>query len=207
MPYMIEAMFLLEDGMAIEKVDRWYTHKFGMPMGPFRLMDEVGLDVCVKVVKIFRESLGERIQVPEVAHTLSKSDRLGKKNGKGFYQYDSNGKETGVDSSVYKDLGLGQPTNPLTEKECLERGVFVMINEAALALIEDKIVETPQDVDLAMIMGTGFPPFRGGLLRYADSLGSKYVVEELEMYATKCGPRLKPTTPLSQMAASSRSFY
>ncbi|NCN95175.1 MAG: fatty oxidation complex subunit alpha [Bdellovibrionales bacterium] len=207
MPYMIEAMFLLQDGMAIEKVDRWYTHKFGMPMGPFRLMDEVGLDVCVKVVKIFSESLGERIQVPEVAYTLAKSDRLGKKNSKGFYSYDSNGKETGVDQSIYKALGLKEPINPLTEKECLERGVFVMINEAALALIEDNIVETPQDVDLAMIMGTGFPPFRGGLLRYADSIGAKTIVEELEMYATKSGARLKPSAPLAQMASSNRTFY
>lgn len=207
MPYMIEAMFMLEDGMAVEKVDRWYTHKFGMPMGPFRLMDEVGLDVCVKVVKIFSAALGERVQVPEVTEKMAKSDRLGKKNQKGFYLYDSNGKETGVDSSIYKDLGLGQPTNPLGEKECLERGIFVMINEAALALIEDKIVETPQDVDMAMIMGTGFPPFRGGLLRYADSLGSKYIVEELEEYASRHGARLKPTAPLSNMAKSNKSFY
>src|SRR5690606_28297297 len=102
--------------------------------------------------------------------------------------------------SVYKDLGLGAPTNPLTEKECLERGVFVMINEAALALIEDKIVERPEDVDMAMIMGTGFPPFRGGLLRYADSLGAKYIVEELEMYASQHGPRLKPSAPLVKLS-------
>ncbi len=207
MPYMIEAMFLLQDGMSVEKVDRWYTHKFGMPMGPFRLMDEVGLDVCVKVVKIFSQALGARIQVPEVTERMSKSDRLGKKNGKGFYLYDANGKETGVDPNIYKDLGLKAPTNPLTEKECLERGIFVMINEAALALIEDKIVDTPEAVDLAMIMGTGFPPFRGGLLRYADSLGTKLIVEELEVYATKCGPRLKPSAPLLALAKSSRSFY
>jgi 3-hydroxyacyl-CoA dehydrogenase/enoyl-CoA hydratase/3-hydroxybutyryl-CoA epimerase len=82
-----------------------------------------------------------------------------------------------------------------------------MINEAALALIEDHIVEHPQDVDLAMIMGTGFPPFRGGLLKYADSLGSQYVAQELELYATKCGARLKPSTPLLNMAKTNRKFY
>jgi len=207
MPYMIEAMFLLENGMAVEKVDRFYTHKFGMPMGPFRLMDEVGLDVCIKVVKIFKKSLGERIEVPDVADRLSKSDRLGKKNGKGFYHYDAKGKETSVDASIYKELGLKEPSNPLSEKECLERGIFVMINEAALALIEDKIVEKPQDVDMAMIMGTGFPPFRGGLLRYADSLGAKYIVEELEMYASQNGRRLKPSAPLVHMANAQRTFY
>ncbi|MGE4131007.1 MAG: 3-hydroxyacyl-CoA dehydrogenase NAD-binding domain-containing protein [Bdellovibrionales bacterium] len=207
MPYMIEAMFLLQDGMTVDLVDYYYTHKFGMPMGPFRLMDEVGLDVCIKVVKIFHKSLGDRIEVPQVIEPMYNSKRLGKKGGKGFYLYDEKGKQLSVDKSVYSDLGLSSPTNKLDEKECLERGVFTMINEAALALIEDRIVQTPQDVDLAMIMGTGFPPFRGGLLKYADSLGTQYVVQELELYASKCGRRLKPTQPLLNLAKTNRKFY
>lgn len=207
MPYMIEAMFLLQDGMSIELVDKWYTQKFGMPMGPFRLMDEVGLDVCIKVVKIFHKSLGDRIEVPKLVTALSDSKRLGKKGGRGFYLYDDKGRQLSADRSVYAELGLAAPTNPLTEKECLDRGIFVMINEAALALIEDHIVQTPQDVDLAMIMGTGFPPFRGGLLKYADSLGSQAIVQELEVFASKCGPRFKPTQPLANMAKTNRKFY
>lgn len=207
MPWMIEGMFLLQDGMKIETVDAYYTHKFGMPMGPYRLMDEVGLDVCIKVVKIFRKALGERIEVPEIAEKLAKSDRLGRKNGKGFYLYDESGKQLSVDQSVYGDLGLSAPTNPLSEKECVERGVFQMINEAALALIEDRIVERPQDVDLAMIMGTGFPPFRGGLLKYADSIGTKYIVQELEVYTTRFGRRFKPATPLINLAKNNKTFY
>lgn len=207
MPYMIEAMFLLQDGMAIEKVDRWYTHSFGMPMGPFRLMDEVGLDVCIKVVKIFHKALGDRIEVPKLIQALGDSKRLGKKNGRGFYLYDDKGKELSVDRAIYGELGLSAPTNPLTEKECLERGVFTMINEAALALIEDHIVQTPQDVDLAMIMGTGFPPFRGGLLKYADAMGTQYVAQELELYASKCGARLRPSQPLANLAKTNRKFY
>jgi 3-hydroxyacyl-CoA dehydrogenase / enoyl-CoA hydratase / 3-hydroxybutyryl-CoA epimerase len=207
MPYLIETLFLLQDGMSVEVVDKWYTNKFGMPMGPFRLMDEVGLDVCIKVVRIFRKALGERIEVPQVSDIIYASKRLGRKNGKGFYLYDERGKEMGVDPSIYAELQLKPPTNPLTEKECLERGLFTMINEASLALIEDKIVDRPQDVDLAMIMGTGFPPFRGGLLKYADSLGSHYVVQELEMYSAKCGLRLKPAAPLTQMAKTNRGFY
>lgn len=206
MPYMIEAMFLLEEGMAIEKVDYYYTHKFGMPMGPFRLMDEVGLDVCIKVVKIFRSSLGERIQVPKLIEALYASKRLGKKNNKGFYHYDEKGKQGAVDTSVYADLGLASPTNPLSEKECLERGIFTMVNEAALAVYTDHIVDHPEQVDLAMIMGTGFPPFRGGLLRYADSVGSKYIVEQLEQYALK-GHRHKPTAPMLQLAKTDKRFY
>lgn len=207
MPYMIEAMFLLQDGMAVEVVDKYYTHNFGMPMGPFRLMDEVGLDVCVKVVRIFRKSLGERIEVPQVADIIYGTKRLGRKNGRGFYLYNEAGKETGVDHSVYAELQLKPPTNPLTEKECLERGIFTMINEASLALLQDRIVEKPQDVDLAMIMGTGFPPFRGGLLKYADSLGTQYIAQELEVYGSKCGVRLKPTSALLQMAKTKRGFY
>lgn len=207
MPYMIEAMFLLQEGMAIEVVDRWYTHKFGMPMGPFRLMDEVGLDVCIKVVKIFHKALGDRIEVPQMIGALADSRRLGKKSGRGFYLYDDKGQQLSVDRAVYAELGLKAPTNPLTEQECLERGVFTMINEAALALIEDHIVFGAQDVDLAMIMGTGFPPFRGGLLKYADALGTQYVAGQLEIYASKCGARLKPTQPLSNLAKTNRKFY
>lgn len=207
LPYMIEAMFILQDGMAVDLVDRWYTHKFGMPMGPFRLMDEVGLDVCIKVVKIFHKSLGDRIEVPKLLGPMADSKRLGKKGGRGFYLYDDKGQQLSVDRSLYSELGLPAPTNPLTDQECVERGIFTMINEAALALIEDHIVQTPQDVDLAMIMGTGFPPFRGGLLKYADSLGTKYVAQELELYATKCGPRLRPTQPLVNLAKTDRKFY
>jgi 3-hydroxyacyl-CoA dehydrogenase/enoyl-CoA hydratase/3-hydroxybutyryl-CoA epimerase len=207
MPYLIESMFILQDGMAVDVVDKYYTNKFGMPMGPFRLMDEVGLDVCVKVVKIFHKSLGDRIEVPKVIDALLESKRLGKKNKRGFYLYDDKGKQLSVDQAIYGELKLAAPTNPLTEKECIERGVFTMINEASLALIEDRIVTTAEAVDLAMIMGTGFPPFRGGLLKYADSLGTQYVAQELELYATKCGARLKPSQPLANLAKSNRKFY
>lgn len=207
LPYMGEALFLLEAGMAVETVDRFYTHTFGMPMGPFRLMDEVGLDVGMKVLKIFHESLGERIEIAEVSKKLTASGRLGKKSNKGFYLYDDRGKELEVDQTIYKELGLSSPTDKLTEKECLERGMFQMVNEAAQALLGEHIVNTPGEVDLAMIMGTGFPPFRGGLLKWADTQGSKYIVEELEIYASKYGKRFRPLAPLVNMAKSGRKFY
>ena len=82
-----------------------------------------------------------------------------------------------------------------------------MVNECALALIEDKIVATASEVDLAMIMGTGFPPFRGGLLKYADSLGTQYIVDQLEGYATKGAARLRPSTPLRNLAKNNKTFY
>ncbi|MGE3756275.1 MAG: 3-hydroxyacyl-CoA dehydrogenase NAD-binding domain-containing protein [Pseudobdellovibrionaceae bacterium] len=207
LPYMAEAAFILSEGMAIDVVDDAYVKEFGMPMGPFALMDEVGLDVCMKVLKIFKKAFGARIEIASVMEKLEKSGRLGKKNGKGFYKYNEKGYRENVDPSIYADLGLSAPKNSLSTKECIERGVFAMINEVSLALIEEKLVETPHEVDLAMIMGTGFPPFRGGLLKYADSIGTEYIVDQLEIYAQGGAARLKPSNPLRNMAKTKRKFY
>ncbi|WP_413574624.1 3-hydroxyacyl-CoA dehydrogenase NAD-binding domain-containing protein [Bdellovibrio sp. HCB290] len=208
LPYMAEAAWLMQEGMSIEVVDKAYVKEFGMPMGPFELMDEVGLDVCIKVLKIFKKAFGERIEMAPCMEALEKSGRLGRKNGKGFYTYQADGKRGDVDQTVYGALGLGTPSNPHQTKECIERGVFAMVNECSLALIEDHIVELPHEVDLGMIMGTGFPPFRGGLLKYADSIGSQYVADQLAMYASsRNAKRLKPATPLSNMAKSNAKFY
>ncbi|MCM2282937.1 MAG: 3-hydroxyacyl-CoA dehydrogenase NAD-binding domain-containing protein, partial [Bdellovibrionaceae bacterium] len=206
-PYLLEAMFLMEDGMSIETVDDAYVKEFGMPMGPFRLIDEVGLDVCVKVAKIFHESLGARIELPPALAKFGATGRLGKKNGRGFYKYDERGKSQGVDEAIYGELGLGTPTNKLKSSEVIERGIFTMINEASLALIEERIVESPEEVDLAMIMGTGFPPFRGGLLRYADTVGTKNIADALERFAVQYGARFKSSKPLANMAKTDRRFY
>ncbi len=207
LPYMAEAAFLLEEGMAIEIVDRAFVKDFGMPMGPFALMDEVGLDVCYKVLKIFKKAFGERMEISKIMDGLEKSGRLGRKNGKGFYLY-SEGKRGDVDATVYQALGLAAPTNPFDTKECVERGVFSMVNECSRALLDDKVVETAAEVDLAMIMGTGFPPFRGGLLRFADSLGSKYVAEQLEKYSSlRKAVRLKPAPQMMSLAKSQSKFY
>ncbi len=207
LPYMAEAAFLMQEGMDIDRVDRAYVKEFGMPMGPFALMDEVGLDVCLKVLKIFKKAFGARVEIAPCMEKIEKSGRLGKKNLKGFYQYDASGKRLQVDPNIYSELGLSAPTNPLANKDCIERGVFAMINECSLALIEDRIVETPDEVDLAMIMGTGFPPFRGGLLKYADSIGTKYICDQLDHYLSKGAARLKPATPLVNLAKNNSKFY
>lgn len=207
LPYMAEAAFLMQEGMSIETVDKAFKKEFGMPMGPFALMDEVGLDVCIKVLKIFKKAFGNRIEMAPLMEKLETSKRLGKKGGLGFYKYDDKGKRLDVDPEIYGVLGLSSPSDPLSSRECLERGVFAMINECSLALLEDRIVETPHEVDLAMIMGTGFPPFRGGLLKYADAIGSTYIVDQLEVYASKNAARLKPATPLRNLAKNGRKFY
>jgi 3-hydroxyacyl-CoA dehydrogenase/enoyl-CoA hydratase/3-hydroxybutyryl-CoA epimerase len=176
-------------------------------MGPFELMDAVGLDVCIKVLKIFKKAFGSRIEMAPCMERLATSGRLGQKNKKGFYKYNEQSRREGVDESIYAELGWSSPSNRLSARECSERGVFSMVNECSLALLEDKIVATPDEVDLAMIMGTGFPPFRGGLLKYADHLGSAYIVDQLEVYAAKGAARLKPSTPLRNMAKTQRKFY
>lgn len=207
MPYLIEAAFLLQEGADIEKVDRLMVKKFGLPMGPFTLMDEIGIDVCIKVTKIFKEAFGDRMQLPTVLDKFLELKRYGKKSNRGFYLYDEKGYRKNVDPAIYTDLGLGAPKSPHTDEEIVQRCIYPMINEAALALIEEQIVDTPDEVDLAMIMGTGFPPFRGGLLRYADTLGSAKIADDLEAYAAKYGTRFKPTGPMRTLAKTNRTFY
>lgn len=203
LPYMAEAAFLLQEGMDIEKVDRAYVKTFGMPMGPFALMDEVGLDVCIKVLKIFKKAFGDRIEIAPLMDKLATSGRLGKKNGKGFYLYNEKSYRQGVDPQIYTELGLSNPSSPLSDEVCIERGIFAMVNECARALKDDQIVDTPHEVDLAMIMGTGFPPFRGGLLKYADKYGIDKIVQKLELYSSKGAKRLAPSDALKKV----KSFY
>ncbi len=210
LPYMAEAAFFMAEGMDIKIVDDAFVKQFGMPMGPFELMDSVGLDVCVKVLNIFKKAYPDRVEVPALMQKLSENKlRLGQKTNLGFYKYDSQGRKTEVDSTIYSELAMNQPTNPYPASECLERGVFAMINECALALDQDKIVETPHEVDLAMIMGTGFPPFRGGLLKYADSLGCKIISEKLTGYALSrnAKTRLSPNVKLIARADAGKLFY
>ncbi len=208
LPLLSEALFILQDGYDIEAVDKKYTHVFGNPMGPFRLMDEVGIDVCIKVLKIFKASFGDRMEVsPLTEKFIELKDRLGRKTKKGFYLYDDSGQSRGVDQEVYKALGLSSPSKVIDTQEVIDRGILAMVNEAALALFEDQIVQSAEELDLAMIFGTGFPPFRGGLLKYADSQGLKSIVERLESFEIKFGKRFKPTKPLVDLVNKGKSFY
>lgn len=206
LPYLNEAVFMLEEGMSVEQVDKYYL-KFGMPMGPFHLIDEIGIDVAVKVAKIFHDAFGDRAKPSDKMAKIVETGRMGKKNQKGFYHYDEKGKKGEVDQSVYKDLGLGTPSNPFDEETCVNRGVFAMVNEAARALIDDKIVEKAEEVDLAMIMGTGFPPFRGGLMNHADAVGAKKIADELSRFSESFGPRFTPAESLMKMADRDATYY
>ncbi|HET7436785.1 MAG TPA: 3-hydroxyacyl-CoA dehydrogenase NAD-binding domain-containing protein [Thermoanaerobaculia bacterium] len=202
-PYMNESGFLLEEGNSIESLDKAMVD-FGMPMGPMALLDEVGIDVAAKVAGILTEAFGERMDKSTVVDKLYADGRYGKKNGKGLYLY-ADGKRQGPDPSVYKVLGVKSP-HPADAKAVVERMLLAMINEAAL-ILDEKIVATAPELDLAMIMGTGFPPFRGGLLRYADSLGLPYILARLDELSSRAGKRFAPTEPLKRMAASDAKFY
>ncbi|HEX2059770.1 MAG TPA: 3-hydroxyacyl-CoA dehydrogenase NAD-binding domain-containing protein [Thermoanaerobaculia bacterium] len=202
-PYMNESGFLLEEGNSIESLDKAMVD-FGMPMGPMALLDEVGIDVAAKVAGILTEAFGARMQKSTVVEKLYADGRHGKKNGKGLYVY-QNGKRQGPDPTVYKVLGIGNP-HPADEKAVVERMLLAMINEASL-ILDEKIVATAGELDLAMIMGTGFPPFRGGLLRYADSLGLPYIVSRLDELSSRAGKRFTPNAPLVRLAERDGKFY
>lgn len=205
LPYMNEALFVFGEGVSVERIDRVMVD-FGMPMGPLRLVDEVGIDVAAKVAKILNAAFGARAQASPISDLIVKSGRLGKKNGKGFYLYEKE-KETGLDDTIVS-LVPNRTTKSvnLSDTEIVQRLIYPMINEAALALAEG-VVKTPGEVDLGMIMGTGFPPFRGGLLRFADSETPKRVADTLEKFAAAGGgERMKPNQALLE-AARRGSFY
>jgi 3-hydroxyacyl-CoA dehydrogenase / enoyl-CoA hydratase / 3-hydroxybutyryl-CoA epimerase len=205
-PYLNEAGFLLGDGASIQEVDH-AAKKFGMPMGPLRLIDEVGIDVSAHAGASLHDALGARLTPSPVLVALGKTERLGKKGGRGFYLYEK-GRQKDVDETVYADLGSAVPAvrKKLTEREIRRRLVVQMINEAARALSEG-IVRTAADVDLAMIMGTGFPPFRGGLLRFADSVHPRGILDRARDLSEKYGDRFTPAPLIEELAAADRTFY
>ena len=204
--YLSEAGFLLGDGASIRQIDA-QAMQFGMPMGPLRLIDEVGIDVSAHAGAALHEGLGDRLTPSPALVALSKTERLGKKGGRGFYLYEK-GRQQKIDESIYAELGAAVPNErrKLPDRDVRARLVVQMINEAARAL-EQGIVRTAAEVDLAMIMGTGFPPFRGGLLRFADSLHPKGVLYRARELEQAHGERFAPADLLVELADSDHTFY
>jgi 3-hydroxyacyl-CoA dehydrogenase/enoyl-CoA hydratase/3-hydroxybutyryl-CoA epimerase len=200
MPYMTEAVALVERGQPVRAIDR-ALRDFGMPMGPLELLDEVGLDVARKVSHVLRDAYGERMVSVALIDKLVAAGELGKKTDMGFYNYEK-GRRQGVNGEIESS---NPAEGPLTATQIVDRLVDAMVNEAALAL-EERVVTRPQDVDLAMVFGTGFPPFRGGLLRYADTAGIGAIVERLARRQQE-GALSGPSGSLQQMALSGGTFY
>jgi 3-hydroxyacyl-CoA dehydrogenase/enoyl-CoA hydratase/3-hydroxybutyryl-CoA epimerase len=203
-PYLNEAAFLLEEGVSINALDEAALN-FGMPMGPCRLMDEIGLDVCVKVGKIMHEGLGERATPSSLSTKLYEAKLLGKKNGKGFYLYDEKGKQMGKNPEVVKML----PTKkgPRDEMTLQMRLFLPMVNEAAY-ILADRICDNAATVDIGMIYGTGFPPFKGGLLKWADQEGLDQIAERLNNFSKEVSEERYQIAPfLSMMINDKKKFY
>jgi 3-hydroxyacyl-CoA dehydrogenase/enoyl-CoA hydratase/3-hydroxybutyryl-CoA epimerase len=195
--YMIESLWLVDEGHTIEQIDSAMTD-WGMPLGPLALIDEVGIDVAIKVGHILADAFGNRLPLPGWADRIVKTDRLGTKSGKGIYHY-SGRKRQDPDPETYRILGLAQPVGTVTPTQIVDRLVLPMVNEAARCL-EEGIVGSAGDVDLAMIMGTGFPPFRGGLCRWADRQGLAELVSVLQDFTTEVGDRYQPSEALERAA-------
>ena len=199
MPYLIEAVHLASCSVDIERVDK-LLRKFGMPMGPFRLIDEVGGDVCQHVADDLLNRLSTKFPNSNTLRDLIDEGNLGKKSGRGFYKY-SSGKSSGANSNI--------PTGTLnvtyTDEEIVDRLILIMVNEAVRCL-EEGVVKSPKDVDFGMIMGTGWAPFRGGPISYCDNEGAKNVVERLQKL-TKNDKYFAPCDMLLEYAKKDKKFY
>ncbi|MGK5083751.1 3-hydroxyacyl-CoA dehydrogenase NAD-binding domain-containing protein [Bdellovibrionota bacterium FG-1] len=206
-PYLNEATYLLAEGVPMDELDQVLL-EFGMPMGPMELIDEVGVDVGAKVAHILHDAFGERMLPCPLNEKIVKAGRLGKKNNQGLYKYELEGKKINkvLDPAVYELLGVKPASKSVSSEEILERCLLPMINEASRCL-QEGVVASAAEVDLGMIMGTGFPPFRGGLLRYADSLGARTIVDRLRKYERKFGARYTPAPVLLERAERNQLFY
>ncbi len=202
MPMINEALYLLEEGISFAHLDQ-VLKEFGMPMGPCRLMDEIGLDVLVKVGKIMYQELGERAKPGKILPRLVDEQKIvGKKQDQGFYRY-----KKGQVLSENSELQQYFPQNKRDYSDELikKRLLYPMINEAARILKEGKVA-TAADVDLGMIYGIGFPPFRGGLLKYAERKGKTKILEGLNLFAQDVSvERFSPSEALQEQLE--KGFY
>lgn len=201
-PYMAEAAYCVQEGASVDEIDAALT-RFGFPVGPMTLLDEVGIDVGEKVGKILWDAFGDRLKPPSAMHKIIEDGRKGRKNGKGFYRYE-NGEKQGVDGSIYPLIGWSH--KPMASGDIADRCWMALLNECVLCM-EEGIIENPRDVDIGCIFGFGFPPFRGGILRYADKLGIGTVVKRLGEFEKKHGERFTPAKLLLDMERKGKTFY
>lgn len=202
--YLNEAGFLMEDGIRMEHIDG-IALKFGMPMGPIDLIDEIGIDVGAKVAKILEDSYGRRMEVSSILKNAKEKGLYGKKTKLGFYIH--KGKKVKVPNPDIYSLVESSSKRTVSDEAVHKRLIYVMINEAARCL-EEGVADRPQTIDIGMIMGTGFPPFRAGLLRYADSVGLDNIAKDLKDFEKEIGhERFKPCNYLIDKADKNKKFY
>jgi len=172
-----------------------------MPMGPFTLADTVGIDIGYKVSKILNEAYGERMPMSHLLDQLFDLKLLGKKSNEGFYTYEKN--EIKANKKIKELQNIDRRL--ISEKEILNRCMFIMINEAS-RILEEKIVSDAYIIDFAMVTGTGFPPYKGGILTYANEIGLDVIVSKLKDYEREFGCRFTPSDLLKQLALEKKDF-
>ena len=201
-PYLDEAARLLAEGAPIDQVDETMT-ELGFPLGPFRLLDEVGLDIGVEISEILAKGFGDRMEPNPLLETMADSGRIGKKSGFGFYRYEKVDGDWSriddVDTAVYGVVGV----EPIARigNDAADRMLLRMVNEAFFAL-GDGILDTASDGDIGAVFGLGFPAHLGGPFHYAEEVGAGIILRELEGFAARYGPRFTPAPALVEAAYS-----
>ena len=210
-PYFGGFLALVRDGADFTQVDK-VMEAFGWPMGPAYLQDVVGMDTSHHVGDVLAEGYPDRMgkEFRSALDVMYESERYGQKNGKGFYRYEKDPKgrpKKTPDEAAYKLIADVQPNGQkdFEEEEIIDRMMLPMIIETARCL-EENIVGTAQEADMGLILGIGFPPFRGGALKYADTVGLKAVVEKADRYSA-LGKLYEPTATMREMAANGQTYY
>ena len=213
-PYLNEAGYLLSEGVSVADIDK-AALKFGMKMGPLRTLDEVGFDIAGKVATNALEGYGERMEGPPHVATLLESGMLGRKGGKGFYTYRGDWDKKGKpDNKIIEELGIEKPPfgNKLDRQTIQQRLALSMVNEAIRALDDGVAGDNSEgaaarQIDIGSVFGMGFAPFRGGVIRYAESLGPWEVLKQVRNLESRFGKRFEPAPGLVARAKSGKSFY
>ncbi|HEY4232188.1 MAG TPA: 3-hydroxyacyl-CoA dehydrogenase NAD-binding domain-containing protein [Lacipirellulaceae bacterium] len=210
LPYMNEAALLLSEGASIREIER-AAKDFGMPMGPITLYDVVGLDVAVHAGRTMVAAFPDRVVPSDVVERLFERGRLGQKVGRGFFDYAPSkggkpprGTESDEVAKIVEECRA--PTSRKFKQEEITDRLFLPMLVEATRVLEDGLVRDVRDVDLALIYGIGFPPFRGGLFFWADQIGAAKIVEKLRQYES-LGKRFESTAMLTKLAASNSKFY
>jgi len=203
------SVFLLADGVSGEAIEKAMMVDYGMPMGPATLADLTGIDINYHVNQTFARELGPRYNVHPLTEAIYQLGDYGRKTGRGYFDYSGPKPVPNPRvAAVVADYWKAHQVTPrqASSQEIIDLMLGLAINEAAL-MMEEGICDRPADMDLAMIMGTGFPPYRGGILRYADQWGLKNVHQTLVALEAKYGPRFAPAKLIKDMAESGRTFY
>ncbi|MGB5444378.1 MAG: 3-hydroxyacyl-CoA dehydrogenase NAD-binding domain-containing protein, partial [Psychromonas sp.] len=207
--FLNEAALILEEGGVVTEMDK-AIEAFGLPMGPFVLADEVGIDIGFHVAKILEQAYGERMQVAGIFTQIFQEEKLlGKKAGVGFYLHKAKKRVYNEDLDEIIEsyrFARGIAARTFNSEEIVDRCILIMVNEAAKCL-QENVVKNPAYLDMAMIMGTGFPAFRGGLLKYADNRGISSICDRLNALAGLYGERFRPAQLLVEKAANKQKFY